>query len=65
MATPYKGQPRAADGRFGRGKQSGSKARNRNIGATANRQVAGLWGMPPVNAPKPQHRPGEGRIDSG
>lgn len=63
MAKPpdYRGQPRRPDGKFGRGKQSGSKARGRSVGGTSQR-TAGIFSPPPFHAPKPDHRPGEGRI---
>lgn len=57
----YKGQPREGNGRFSRGKQNGSKANNRSMGATANRpqQVAGVWSVAPYDKPQLNHRPGE------
>lgn len=47
-------------GRFSR--KSGSKAKNRNIGATAKRpktNLAGVWSTAPYDKPKPKHRPGK------
>lgn len=48
-------------GRFSR--TSGSKAKNRNIGATAKRpkgnNLAGIWDTAPYDKPKPKHRPGQ------
>ncbi len=59
MALPedYNGQPRTSDGRFGRGKQNGSRSKNRGIGAKPGVQTAGMFDMPPIYAPKPKHKP--------
>ena len=41
---------------------SGSKAKNRNIGATAKRpknNLAGVWDTAPYDKPKPKRRPGQ------
>ncbi len=53
----YNGQPRSDDGRFGRGKQNGSRSKNRGIGAKPSVQTAGMFDMPPINSPKPKYKP--------
>ena len=56
----YKGQPREANGRFSRGKQTGSKSQNRAVSAGAARpRYAGIHNTAPYNVPRPKHRPGE------
>ena len=61
----YNGQPRKEDGRFGRGKQNGNRSKNRSLGAKPSSNTAGLFEMPPVYAPKPKYKPGEGRMRRG
>jgi hypothetical protein len=55
-APDYNGQPRTADGKFSRGKQNGSRAKGRHLGA---RNMAGINHLPPYHAPRPtDRRPG-------
>ena len=56
--SEYNGQPRNKNGRFGRGKQNGSRAKGRNIGAKPS-DVAGLFSLPPVRSGLPSFKPGE------
>jgi len=54
--SEYNGQPRDKKGRFGRGKQNGSRSKGRNIGAKPV-EVAGLFSLPPVGVGNPKNLP--------
>jgi hypothetical protein len=57
--SDYDGQPRSKNGRFGRGKQNGSRSKGRNLGAKPGKDLAGLFSLPPVRSGLPNFKPGE------